>query len=328
MAIKASKRICAQAGLLLGAAVLTTATTGTATARGVQMVSINIPVQPLAASLTQIGRATSAEIIFTASDVRSRQGQALRGSYSTEQALSLVLQGTGLIARRTPQGAYLVQAGATEQAEPVGNAPAEPVTEKGVSEIIVTARKRDERAVDVPVAISALSGADLERYATNSLTAISERIPQLVIGESTNQTGGSINLRGIGAGLANPSTEQAVTLNIDGIPISYGNAVRLGQFDLQRVEVLKGPQALFYGKNSPGGIISLISADPGSTFDARLRTGYEFAANQRFAEGIVSGPLSRSAARARCTKSPMPWNISFRTGPPSSAAPTSWSMAG
>lgn len=164
--------------------------------------------------------------------------------------------------------------------------------EATMGDIIVTARKRDERLMDVPVAISALSAATLDRYATSSLAAISEQVPQLVIGESTNQAGGSINLRGIGAGLANPSTEQAVTLNLDGIPISYGNAVRLGQFDLQRVEVLKGPQSLFYGKNSPGGIISLISADLGTSFEARLRTGYEFAANQRFGEGIVSGPLS------------------------------------
>ncbi|MDE8652211.1 TonB-dependent receptor [Novosphingobium album (ex Liu et al. 2023)] len=161
-------------------------------------------------------------------------------------------------------------------------------------DIIVTARKRDERLMDVPVAISALSGEKLSRYATNSLISIGEQVPQLVIGESTNQAGGSINLRGIGAGLANPSTEQAVTLNLDGIPISYGNAVRLGQFDLQRVEVLKGPQSLFYGKNSPGGIISLISADPGASFEARLRTGYEFAADQRFAEGMVSGPLTEN----------------------------------
>lgn len=163
-----------------------------------------------------------------------------------------------------------------------------------MGDIIVTARKRDERLMDVPVAISALSGEALDRYATSSLTAISEQVPQLVIGESTNQAGGSINLRGIGAGLANPSTEQAVTLNLDGIPISYGNAVRLGQFDLQRVEVLKGPQSLFYGKNSPGGIISLISADPGPSVEARLRTGYEFAADQRFVEGILSGPLSEN----------------------------------
>lgn len=191
--------------------------------------------------------------------------------------------------------AQTAHAQGTDPAAPHGTVGAESAdTDATMGDIIVTARKRDERLMDVPVAISALSGEALDRYATSSLTAISQQVPQLVIGESTNQAGGSINLRGIGAGLANPSTEQAVTLNLDGIPISYGNAVRLGQFDLQRVEVLKGPQSLFYGKNSPGGIISLISADPGSSFEARLRTGYEFAAAQRFVEGIVSGPLSEN----------------------------------
>lgn len=164
----------------------------------------------------------------------------------------------------------------------------------GTGEIIVTARKREERMLDVPVAISAVSEEVIERYATDSLTAIAQQVPQLIIAESQNQVGGSINLRGIGAGVSNPSTEQSVTINLDGIPVSYGNAVRLGQLDIQRVEVLKGPQALFYGKNSPGGIISLISQDPGDSFEAQVRTGYEFAADQRFIEGIVSGPLSDS----------------------------------
>lgn len=164
----------------------------------------------------------------------------------------------------------------------------------GSGEIIVTARKRSERLLDVPVAVSALSQEQLQRYATVTLTSISQQVPQLVIAESQNQVGGSINLRGIGAGISNPSTETAVTLNIDGIPISYGNAIRLGQIDLARIEVLKGPQALFYGKNSPGGIVSLVSQDPGKAFEAKLRTGYEFAADQRFIEGSVSAPLTET----------------------------------
>ncbi|EJL35052.1 TonB-dependent receptor [Novosphingobium sp. AP12] len=159
-------------------------------------------------------------------------------------------------------------------------------------DIIVTARKRSERLLDVPVAVSALSKEQLERYATVTLTNISQQVPQLVIAESQNQVGGSINLRGIGSGISNPSTETAVTLNIDGVPISYGNAIRLGQYDLGQVEVLKGPQALFYGKNSPGGIVSLTSQDPGKVFEAKLRTGYEFAGDQRYVEGTVSSPLT------------------------------------
>lgn len=177
------------------------------------------------------------------------------------------------------------------QAQEVGNSAPSPTAATG-GEIIVTARKRDERLIDVPVAVSALSTEQIERYATSSFQAISQQVPQLVIAESQNQVGGSINLRGIGSGISNPSTETAVTLNFDGVPISYGNAIRLGQIDLGRVEVLKGPQALFYGKNSPGGIVSLISQDPGKTFEAKLRTGYEFEANQRFVEGSTSIPLT------------------------------------
>ncbi len=176
-------------------------------------------------------------------------------------------------------------------------AAAQPVSEQaaaddGSGDIIVTARKRDERLIDVPVAVSALSQEQLQRYSTVTLTTISQQVPQLVIAESQNQVGGSINLRGIGSGISNPSTETAVTMNIEGIPISYGNAIRLGQIDLGRVEVLKGPQALFYGKNSPGGIVSLVSQDPGDAFEAKVRTGYEFAAKQRYVEGVASGPLT------------------------------------
>jgi iron complex outermembrane receptor protein len=158
-------------------------------------------------------------------------------------------------------------------------------------DIIVTARKRDERLLDVSVAVSALSQEQLSRYSNVNLSSISQLVPQLVIAESQNQVGGSINLRGIGSGISNPSTETAVMLNMDGVPISYGNAIRLGQIDLGRVEVLKGPQALFYGKNSPGGIISLVSQDPGRELEVKLRTGYEFYANQRYAESRLSGGI-------------------------------------
>ena len=161
----------------------------------------------------------------------------------------------------------------------------------GFPDIVVTARKRNERLMDVPVAVSALSGETLQRYATSTLAAIAQQTPQLIIGEATTQTGGTVNLRGIGAGQSNAATDNPVSINLDGIQVSQGNVLRLGQYDIERVEVLKGPQTLFFGKNSPGGVISLVSNDPGRTFEAQLRTGYEFGATQRFAEAILSGPL-------------------------------------
>jgi len=161
-------------------------------------------------------------------------------------------------------------------------------------EIIVTARKRDERLQDVPAAITAVGSEEISRYATNTLSQVSTRVPQLVIGNVGGPGGASINLRGVGSPGTSPSVDQAVSINIDGIQVSQGNAVNLGVFDLDRVEVLKGPQALFYGKNSLGGIISLVSADPGNSIEWMARVGYEFAQQRKQVEAMISAPLTDS----------------------------------
>ena len=162
----------------------------------------------------------------------------------------------------------------------------------GDQDIIVTARKRDERLQDVPAAIAAVSSQEIARYSTNTITQISSRVPQLQVGSVSGPGGGSINLRGIGSPGTSPSVDQAVSINIDGIQVSQGNAINMGIYDLDRVEVLKGPQALFYGKNSLGGIISFISADPGKELEWRARAGYEFAQDRQQYEGMISTPLA------------------------------------
>lgn len=163
-----------------------------------------------------------------------------------------------------------------------------------LEEIIVTARKRAESLQDVPVAITAFSAGELQRFNMDSFEQISTMTPQLLIGPQATQTGGTITLRGIGAGSSNPATDQAVSINLDNIQVSQANVLRLGQYDLRQVEILKGPQALFFGKNSPGGIISAISQDPGDEFEGQLRLAYNFEREKRVLAGIISGPLSDS----------------------------------
>jgi len=167
-----------------------------------------------------------------------------------------------------------------------------------MGELIVTARKRDEKLQDVPVAIAAFSQADLQRNGVQSLTQLATMVPQLAIAAATTPAGGVITLRGIGSSGLTASADQAVSLNLDGIQLSQATAIQLGAYDMQRIEVLKGPQALFYGKNSPAGVISLVGAEPGEKFEARLRTGYEFSNSQKFGELMLSGPIT-SALRAR-----------------------------
>ncbi|WP_169711763.1 TonB-dependent receptor [Henriciella litoralis] len=158
--------------------------------------------------------------------------------------------------------------------------------------VYVSARKRDEREIDVPVAISALPSVDIERRGLNTLTEISTAIPELRIAENTIGGGGNLAMRGISSATSTSSVDQAVTVNVDGVPVSYAGIIKLGQFDLGQVEVLKGPQALFFGKNATGGIVSLVSAAPTEEFDYRLRTEYEFEAEQIAGEAYVSGPLT------------------------------------
>jgi outer membrane receptor protein involved in Fe transport len=92
--------------------------------------------------------------------------------------------------------------------------------------------------------------------------------------------------------------DQSVSLVIDGLQLSQGFAFRAGMFDIGQVEVLKGPQALFFGKNNTAGVISLRGADPTDEFELTARAGYEFEADERFGELIVSGPVG-STLKAR-----------------------------
>lgn len=181
-------------------------------------------------------------------------------------------------------------------APPSATAPTAPPTETAsdisVGDIIVTARRRDERLQDVPVAISALDQKQLATFRIADLSSIAAHVPGLVIADTGTGSGAGVNLRGVGAGVQNPATDQLISFNLDGIQVSQGNIGRLGQHDLGQVEVLKGPQALFFGKNSPGGIISLTSQDPGQTFEAGIRAGYEFANKQKYGEAYISGPLT------------------------------------
>lgn len=160
-------------------------------------------------------------------------------------------------------------------------------------DIVVTARKREESLIAVPIAITAVGSAELSRGAINSVDSLARKIPGLIVGEGGGTPqGGSIALRGISAADTNPIGDQAVSFNIDGVQVARASVRRMGEFDISQVEVLKGPQALFFGKNSPGGIVSTRTNDPGPDFEIGGRIGYEFAGKEIRGEGYVSAPLA------------------------------------
>jgi len=162
-----------------------------------------------------------------------------------------------------------------------------------LEEITVTARKQTETAIATPVILTGVSKAQIEQRSITTIDALARVVPTLMsgIGGGTTQ-GGEIALRGISGQDVNPLADQAVSFNLDGVPIALATVRFLGQMDMAQIEVLEGPQALYYGRNSPGGIISIKTADPTSKFEAKGTAGYDFEADEKRFEGYVSGPLT------------------------------------
>lgn len=159
-------------------------------------------------------------------------------------------------------------------------------------EIVVTARQRGERLQDVPVVVTALSSETLAKANVSSLEGIATLTPTVIVANYKFNGGGSMAIRGISSPANQLGFEQAVSVAIDGIQSSNGQIAQLGFFDLAQVEVLKGPQALFFGKNNTAGVISVTTAGPTDRFEASLKTGYEFVAREFTADGVISGPVT------------------------------------
>lgn len=163
-----------------------------------------------------------------------------------------------------------------------------------IEEIIVTARKRQETIQNVPASIQAINSAQIDRAGIDNIESIATVAPQLVVARAPFGSGASFTLRGIGSTFVSIGIEQSVATVLDGVYYGQGRVINDAFTDLARIEVMKGPQALFYGKNASAGVISLVTADPTDQTEIRLRTGYEFNAQEVMAEAILSGPVTEN----------------------------------
>ena len=159
-------------------------------------------------------------------------------------------------------------------------------------DIVVTARKRSESVQDVPVSIKALSAEMIQEQDLTSLEKIAARIPNFTVGRASNGSGAQMTLRGIGSSSTSIGIEQSVAVVVDNVYYGQGRIINEGFFDLEMVEISKGPQALFFGKNATAGVISITTADPTEEVEYIGRASYEFKSEQIMLEAIGSGPLS------------------------------------
>lgn len=158
-----------------------------------------------------------------------------------------------------------------------------------VSDIIVTAQKRSESVQKVPIAITAVSGESLRQSSVSTVNVLTQSVPSLLIGQTFGE--GNLALRGISLNAVNFATEGSIALNIDGVYVQRTAAALSNFFDLQRVEVLRGPQGTLYGRNATGGAINLVSADPTTNTSGYLQATGGIHGHAAV-EGAISGPVT------------------------------------
>jgi iron complex outermembrane receptor protein len=172
----------------------------------------------------------------------------------------------------------------------------EPVAAEEGGEILVTAQKREQALSDVSLSVSAVGGEQLATTNTSNIEALQNLVPSVSFGNDFNFA--KLFIRGIGLSSSLPGVDPSVALHVDGAVVSLAQAQLGSMFDLERVEVLRGPQGTLYGRNSTGGAVNLITAKPTASLDGYARMTIGGPDLNLVGEAAVGGPIS-DTVRAR-----------------------------
>ena len=161
-----------------------------------------------------------------------------------------------------------------------------------IEEIVVTARKRQESFVDVPTSLTVVGAEQLEAYDTEQLTDLADMVPNLY--DQQTNSGKQISIRGLGNSSISAHFDQAVGLAVDGLSLQRSVTWELGYFDVERVEVLRGPQGSYFGRNTTAGLMNVTSKGPSEEFEGSINVGYEDETEEQVYKVSLSGPLSET----------------------------------
>jgi iron complex outermembrane receptor protein len=284
---------------------------GLVQAEEARVFQIDLPAQPVAMALNSLSEQTGVSVLFSSDLTKNRQSKRVVGYYSVLEALQLLLKGTGLSGGLSKKEIVTISlAGTSTSSEDYDkgenmknielhenqhkkslltsavtffasvivatNVIGQTMQPTGavLEEIIVTAQKRTQNLQDVPISIETVSGEFIRDNNLQSLWNLSNWTPGLVLDEEGSE-GQSVAIRGVGTVGKNLSVELAVPTFVDGIHFGRASSQKSAFLDIERVEILRGPQPIFFGQNATAGAISIISKRPGPEW-------------QGFVEGEVS----------------------------------------
>jgi iron complex outermembrane receptor protein len=189
--------------------------------------------------------------------------------------------------------AIAVSGVAQAQATPAQVQPAAPVAEAApaLGEIVITAQKRAERLQDVPEAVQAVSGAQLQANGIRQFADLTKVAPSLFVRPAEQPVNASISMRGIGTFAFSIGVEPSVAVVVDDVPVAFQARAFADLNDIQRIEVLRGPQSTLYGKSASAGLINIVTPGPTSELSGRFNA-LVTSNNEYNISGAVAGPVT------------------------------------
>jgi len=269
------------------------ATSVLALATAAHAAQFDIPGGELKTALNTYALQSGIQLVVSGAAIQGMHTKGVKGEMPVEVALARILQGTGLAARHEASAVAIVRASAAD-APPAEKrtelADATPVhAAASVETVVVTSSKIKGDIQTVPIAITALSQEQLTSRQIAGGPDLVKEVPNLTFSK-TNFTGYNIQIRGIGTQAISVTTDPAVAVALNDTPFIRNHFFEQEFFDVNQVEVLRGPQGTLYGRNATAGVVNVITAKPTDQFEAMLSADWGNYSNRRY-EGMVNIPI-------------------------------------
>jgi len=255
--------------------------------------AFTIEPQSLSTALAEFGAQSGHPVMAPMDLLGAKTTRGFSDSAEPTIALAQLLDGTGLTFTRAGDTFAIVRASDPQS----GSAAGDGADSGTVQALIVTAQKREENIQDVPIAMSAFTQEDLTRSQVAGGPDLITQVPNMTF-TKTNFSSYSIQLRGIGTQAISATVDPAVAVAFNNTPFIRNRFFEQEFYDLQRVEVLRGPQGTLYGRNATAGVVNLISAKPKFTYEAKLSADVGNYSSHRI-EGMLNIPLAEDKVALR-----------------------------
>ncbi|HEY0947603.1 MAG TPA: TonB-dependent receptor plug domain-containing protein, partial [Opitutaceae bacterium] len=261
--------------------------------------AFDIPAADATASLKQYAQQAGVELLYSTKEVEGEKTNALKGEFTPQEALTRLLASTRLIATPTRMnGAVAI----TRSPDPNGATTSPEASARGDErlqmdkvDVTVTVQKRPQSAQDVPISMTALSAREVERYKIESVRDLSRLTPNLLV-SSFSQGSPTIAIRGANNTFSQIGVNKPVAVVVDDVFAPRNTVASFELFDLDSVQVLRGPQGTLFGRNVTGGAIVFNTRLPSfSVRETEAQLDYGNDNNVRF-QGMVSAPLTEQLA--------------------------------